>query len=87
MIILWLGSPQHKTCVKGAQHRGIGHHCLRQFCRSETSMHMRALEGKVGEMAVTERVSLKMILITFDYIICLYVFVDFVFHPGLTYSV
>lgn len=48
---------------------------------------MRAVEGRVGEMAVTERVSLKMILITFDYIICLYAFVDFVFHPGLTYSV
>lgn len=50
-------------------------------------MCMRAMEGRVGEMAVTERVSLKMILITLDYIICLYVFVDFVIHPGLTYSV
>lgn len=53
-------------------------------------MCMRAMEGRVGEMAVTEvteRVSLKVILITLDYIICLYVFVDFVFHPGLTYSV
>ena len=49
-------------------------------------MCMRAAEGRVGEMAVTERVSLKTILITFDYIICLYVFVDFVFHPGLTHS-
>lgn len=27
---------------------------------------------------------LKMILITFDYIICFYKFVDFVFHSGLT---
>lgn len=50
-------------------------------------MCMRAMEGRVGEMVVTERVSLKVILITLDYIICLYVFVDFVFHPGLTYSV
>jgi hypothetical protein len=26
-ITLWLGSPQHEHCIKGAQHRKVGEHC------------------------------------------------------------